>query len=115
MPVVITNCVLAVRHRVTAADGHGDRVAAGFGPAGFAYPANATENADVPLGTPGGRTWTIALDPALWPVAQQDMIVNPDTGQLWQVTSAQLMDHPIFPQVSYVQVQAHEYEGGTRA
>lgn len=115
MGVVIPNRNLAVRARLAGADGHGDRTAAGFAPAGAAYPANATANGNTPLGTPGGRTWSIALDPRLWPVRQQDMIVDPDTGQQWQVTSAQLTDHPLFPTVSYIQVQAHEYTTGTRA
>lgn len=115
MVVVIANCTLTVRHRIVGTDGHGDRTATGFGPAGAAYPGNATENGDTPLGTPGSRTWSLALDPALWPVYQQDMVVDPVSGQQWQVTSAQFMPHPLFPEVEHIQVQAHQYTTGTRA
>lgn len=115
MVVLITNRALALRPRQAGTDGHGDRVATGFGPPGNAYPGLAVINADTPLGTPGGRTWRLACDPRLWPVAQQDMILDPDSGQQWQVTSAQLHTSPVAPWLNWIAVEAREYDSGTRA
>jgi hypothetical protein len=108
--------MLALRCRAAAPDAHGDLAAAGFQPAGAAYPGIANIGPDAPPYQPGGRQWTLSCDPALWPVAQQDMIVDARSGQAWIVLSADLRTHTTFPLVSYIDIQAHSYDGdGTKA
>ncbi|HEY1668521.1 MAG TPA: hypothetical protein VGG54_22750 [Trebonia sp.] len=115
MVVIMANRQLAVRARIVRNDSHGDRVAAGFGDPGQAYPGLAQEQGDTPLGTPGDRTWVLDLDPAVWPVAQQDMVVDTVSGQQWNVTSAQLMTNVLMPFINHVRCEARLYAGGSGA
>jgi hypothetical protein len=115
MVVIITDRSLAVRHRIQAQDSHGDRIAAGFGDAGPALPGLAQIQPDTPLGQPGDRTWVLDLDPSLWPVAQQDMVVDPGSGLQWSVTSAQLLTNARMPLLDHIRVEARLYQGGSEA
>lgn len=116
MSVIMANRMLALQPRVATADAHGDMVPAGFGPQTAAYPGIANVGPDVPLYQMGGRTWTLDVDPALWPVGQQDMIVDAVTGEQWQVTSADLIQHTLMPLLDHVRITAHYYtEAGTKA
>lgn len=108
--------MLALRRRQVTADAHGDTTAAGFAAPGPAYPGIANIGPDTPPYQPGGRAWTLALDPALWPVGQQDMITDVGSCEQWIVLSADLRTHTVCPQISYVDIQAHSYNAeGTRA
>lgn len=111
----MANRTLGVRRRIVTDDSHGDRVAAGFTDPDTALPGLAQEQPDTPLGQPGGRTWIIDLDPRLWPVAQQDMVIDVDTGEQWNVTSAQLLQNTQFPVVNHVRIEARLFDGGSKA
>lgn len=113
MAVIISDRLLAVRHRAQSEDGHGDRVPAGFGPPSEALPGLAQEQPDTPLGTPGDRTWLLDLDPGLWPVYQQDMVLDPGSGQRWNVTSAQLRTNARMPLLNHVHVEARLFTSGS--
>lgn len=117
MAVIMADRQLAKRARVTGTDAHGDTTAAGFGDPGPAYPGIASMGGDVPEYQPGGRTWTITADPDLWPVAQQDLITDVDSGETWEVQSAQLVNHTIWPFLNHIEIQARTYStpGGTKA
>lgn len=116
MSVIMADRMLAVRSRIAAPDAHGDQAAGGFGPPGTAYPGIANIGPDVPLYQPGGRTWTLVVDDHLWPVNQQDLIVDVNTGDMWQVTSADLIRHTIMPLLDHIEIEAHSYTTeGTKA
>lgn len=116
MTVLMANRMLARRARIAGTDAHGDKTAAGFADPGPGYPGIATIGGDVAEYQPGGRTWTLAVHPALWPLEQQDLIVDVDSGEMWEVTSAQNIKHTLMPLLNYVEVQAHSYTAdGTKA
>lgn len=107
---------LGVRRRATGpADAHGDAYRGGWLELQGPHPGRAAEGPDVPEGQIEGRTWRIALDPRLWPVALGDLVVEPGTGAQWLVTSADLLTNNAAPEVDYIAVQAHlRTPAGTR-
>jgi hypothetical protein len=111
----MTDRSLAVRHRIMAEDSHGDRVATGFGTATAALPGLAQEQGDTPLGQVGDRTWVLDLDPSLWPVYQQDLVVDVANGLQWNVTSAQLLQNTRMPLLNHIRAEARLYQGGSEA
>lgn len=111
----MANRRLAVLPRTYATDTHGDRVPSGFGPQTPAYPGLAQIQGDSPLGQPGGRTWVLDLDPTLDPVNQQDMVIDPDSGEQWNATSAQLIRNTLMPLLDHIRVEARLYQGGSRS
>jgi exo-beta-1,3-glucanase (GH17 family) len=114
--VNLADRMLAVRARLVTADSHGDVTAAGFAAATAAYPGIANIGPDAPPYQPGGRQWTLAIDPALWPVSQQDMVVDVTSGEQWIVLSADLLQNTVFSVVNYVDVKAHSYNAeGSKA
>lgn len=116
MSVIMADRMLAVRSRIETPDTHGDLVADGFAAAGAPYPGIAVIGPDVPLYQPGGRTWTITADANLWPVNQQDLIVDVGSGEQWQVTSADLIRHTLMPLLDHIEIEAHSYTtAGTKA
>lgn len=112
MVVLINDRMLATRARTFAEDSHGDKVATGFGPASDAYPGLAQIGPDTPLGQPGDRPWVLDLDPALDPVSQQDLVVDVNSGEQWNVTSAQLITNAWFSQLNHIRVEARLYVTG---
>lgn len=117
MAVLLADRRLGVRRRGPGTVGaHGDRVPGGYGPVLGPMPGRAEEGPDVPEGQTGGRTWTLAVDPGLWPVTPGDLVVDAVTGQEWLVTSADLLKNNADSAVDYVAVRAHAHTGagGTR-
>ncbi|MEV8634264.1 hypothetical protein AB0395_21675 [Streptosporangium sp. NPDC051023] len=117
MAVLLPDRSLGVRRRTGGAIGsHGERTgytwAAMVGP----WPGRADEGPDTAIGEIEGRVWVLAVDPAAWPVYQKDLVVDPDSGQAWLVTSADLLEHTEYPEVSYIRVEGHArtVEGATR-
>jgi hypothetical protein len=113
----MANRRLGVRHRLLAVvDGHGNAVSGDWGLMLGPWPGRAEERPDVPMGRPGGRPWVLAVDPAAWPVGQVDLIVDPDSGQTWTVTSADLLANTAISDIDYVRIEGHLRTGtGTRA
>lgn len=111
MAVLLADRMLGARARVPgAADAHGDRYAASWGPLRGPWPGRGIEGPDVPAGQPGGRTWRLAVDPQAWPLYQDDLIVEVHRGAVvrdWLVTSADLMHHSVDPAVDYIRVEAN--------
>lgn len=107
MAVLLADRLLGVRARVTATDTHGYRSTPSWGPLGAALPGRAEQRPDAAIGATGGRTWVLALDPSLWPVGQQDLVVDPDADQWWLVTSADLIKNNADPAIDYIRVEAH--------
>lgn len=115
MTVLLADRRLSVRRQLFAeSDGHGGPVPDGWGSASPSRPGRAIEGPDVAFGESGGRTWTIAVDPANWPVYQGDLVVDADSGEEWLVTSADLMTNTIDPYVNYIRIEAHAYTAGTK-
>lgn len=108
MTVLLADRWLGVRRRATGPlDPHGDAYRGGWGSLQGPHPGRAAEGPDVPEGQPQGRTWRIALDPRLWPVAQGDLVADPGSGEQWLVTSADLLTNNAAPDVDYIAVEAH--------
>jgi hypothetical protein len=79
------------------------------------WPGRAEERGDVAIGQVGGRTWVLAVDPAAWPLYQQDMVVDADSHEEWLITDADLATNNADPVVDYIRVEAHlRATGGTR-
>lgn len=90
-----------------ATDGHGYTVLAPTAdPASESAPGRASQAADL--------TWTLGVDPNLWPIEAGDT-VGDDAGQEWIVVTADLIVNNADPTVDYIRVVAHDrYAGGTR-
>ncbi|MFF4777536.1 hypothetical protein ACFY05_32235 [Microtetraspora fusca] len=115
MSVLLPDRQLGVRRReAPAVDAHGDAVGGGWGGLLGPWPGRAEESGDVPAGLPGGRTWVLALDPAAWPVHQNDLVEDPRARMQWLVTSADLLKHNADPAIDYIRVEAHLRDAGTR-
>lgn len=107
MAVQLPNCALAVRPRAEVLDEHGfpmpGEAAALRGP----WPGRKAEDA-------AGR-WSLALDPAAWPIDEHTIVVEPATGAEWTVLTADLLTHNVVSIVDYVKVTAHLRVGADRA
>lgn len=114
MAVLLTDRRLGVRRQtVPAPDAHGDLPGGAWGPLIGPWPGRGEEGDDVPAGGIGGRVWLMGVDPQGWPVRRGDLIVDPDTGEEWLVTTARLIRNNADPVVDYVRVEAHLREGGS--
>lgn len=115
MTVLLANRSMGIRRRTVTMDAHGDRAKSGYGVLAGPWPGRAEEKDDAPIGQVGGRPWVLAVDPAAWPVNQQDVIVDVDSKQEWVVTKADLRTNNIQNFVDYVRVEAHaRTAAGTR-
>lgn len=99
MGVLLPNCALAVARMGEQEDAFGDRVSAGQGPTSPAHPGNAVERSD--------GTWSLALDAALWPIREHDLVIDP-AGRQWVVVSSSVNRNPLVPEIDFVQVEAVE-------
>lgn len=83
---------------------HGERLPSSWGPFLGPFPGRTEEQAD--------GTWQVAIDPSLWPVRQNDLIIAV-TGGSWLVRSSDLIQNNYDPMVDYVQTTAlHRISGG---
>lgn len=108
MVVLMDNCILGVRRRKVAEgrDSYGDRVASGWGPVtGGVLPGRRNEQAD--------GMWALAVDPSLWPVRQDDLVISTD-GATWLVATSDLIQNSEDDYVNYVRLSARlRSQGGT--
>lgn len=107
MSVLLPNAVLGLRRRVDGArDAHGSPLPTGWGPVEGPADGLLNEQTDA--------TWIIGLDPALWPVRQNDMVIDTATGGAWLVDTAHLAQHPIDSTVNWVRCTGRQRgNGGT--
>lgn len=83
MSILLPNALLGVRRRVDGTrNSHGELVAAGWGTFIGPYNGRTNEKSD--------GTWALGLDPALWPVRKDDLVINL-TGGSWLVQTSDLI------------------------
>ena len=107
MTVRLPNARLGLRRRQAGvANSHGERTAAGWGVFEGPYAGRANEKAD--------GTWALGLDKALWPVREDDLVINL-TGGSWLVQTSDLIELNIpNSHVDWVRVTGlHRGVGGT--
>lgn len=97
--VLLPNTNLTVRRRVneTTRNEHGEDVLDGWTAPGPFFPGRTKENDD-------GR-WSLAVDPALWPVRTGDLIVD-QAGSAWSVQFVHNIKNNYDDYVNYVQINA---------
>lgn len=107
MTVLMPNAQLGIRRRVEGVrDSHGDRVPTGWGA--------MTDPLDGLLKEEADSTWIVGLDPSLWPVRQNDMVIDGATGGAWLVTTANLITHSLDDTVNWIRCTANQRgNGGT--
>lgn len=104
MSVLLPNAQLGVRRRAAdAVDALGDEIPGTPGPLEGPWPGRAAETAD-------GR-WTLAVDPAAWPVREHDLVTEPG-GRTWAVDTAQLIRNNYDPSVDWIRVAARQVVAG---
>lgn len=105
MAVLLTNTQLGVRRQAVAGvDEHGAPLPAAWGLAEGPWPGRTEERAD--------GSWRLGVDPAGWPLAERDLVVEPATGREWLVVSADLRTNNADPAVDWVAVSAYERTAG---
>lgn len=103
--VLLPNAQLGLRRRyVGATDAHGAELPAGWGEIEGPLDGFQNEQPD--------STWVLGLDPSLWPVRQNDMVISADTGAAWLVTTADLIVHPVDDTVNWIRLTANQRAGG---
>lgn len=106
MAVQLTNCVLGVRNRpAVTLDVHKMPVPGAEGALRGPWPGRKKEAQD--------RSWTLALDPGAWPVAEHDVVEEPASGSRWTVVVADLVTNVADPLVDYVRVEARVQVSGS--
>lgn len=101
----MVNAQLGLRRRYEGGrDPHGDNVPTGWGAVDGPLPGFQSEQPD--------STWVLGLDPALWPVRQNDMVIAGGTGAAWLVTTAKLIKHPVDSTVDWIRLTANQRAGG---
>lgn len=104
MTVLLPNAKLGIRRRFDGEqDAHGDDVPTGWGALTGPLDGYQEEQAD--------STWVLGVDPSLWPVRQNDMVIA-DTGSAWLVTTANLIKHPVDSTVDWIRLTANQRAGG---
>ncbi|MDB4873225.1 MAG: hypothetical protein JWL97_4229 [Gemmatimonadales bacterium] len=109
MAVLLSDCRLGVRRQLAGAvDGHGDRRPGGWAALVGPWPGRAAEGPDAPgpVDATSSREWTLAVDPAGWPIRRGDLVAEV-AGREWLVLSADLLPNGADPSVSYVKVKGH--------
>ncbi|MER5322358.1 hypothetical protein [Streptosporangium roseum] len=108
MAVVAANIRVGVRRPVVELDGHGTRVAAGYGPAEGPLPARvvAEPGSDSNPET-GPGMWVLAVDPEFWPLdGGEHLVEDGGPGRVWTVLSAEHRPSAFDPQIAYVRAEA---------
>lgn len=107
MSVLLSNAKLGLRRRYDGTlDTHGDSVPTGWGAVTGPLDGYQQELPD--------STWVLGLDPSLWPVRQNDMVISGDTGGAWLVMTADLIKHPVDSTVDWIRLTANQRgNGGT--
>lgn len=110
MVVLLPNCVLGVRHLLVDEDrdDYGERVPLGWGgvAGGLLLDGRRNEQAD--------GMWALAVDPSVWPVRQDDLIIATD-GATWLVDTSDLIQNAYDDYVDYVRLTARlRTMGGTQ-
>jgi hypothetical protein len=97
--VILSDGSYSVRKRTHeyTRDGHGTPVPGSPGSASAALPGAATEQPD--------GTYTLRLDPALWPLREDDLIDGPSS-RTWIIESAVLRVNNADSAIDYVAVTA---------
>jgi hypothetical protein len=105
--VLLTNASLGLRRRVDGArDAHGSPLPTGWG--ALVGPADGLLNEQP------DATWVVGLDPTLWPVRQNDMVIDAVTGAAFLVDTAKLAQHPVDDTVNWIRCTARQRgNGGT--
>lgn len=107
MSVLLSNASLGLRRRVEGArDSHGSPLPTGWGSVQGPAAGFLNEQPDA--------TWIVGLDPTLWPVRQNDMVIDGTTGGAWLVDTAKLVAHPVDDTVNWIRCTARQRgNGGT--
>jgi hypothetical protein len=102
--VLMPNARLTVRRRTQGTrDAYGQRVNAGWGPLGAFHDGRTNETADA--------TWNLGIDPALWPIRRDDLIIS-ESGGSWLVQTADLIRNNLDSYVDWVRVTAQHRSNG---
>lgn len=107
MSVLLPNAVLGLRRRIDGArDDHGSPLPTGWG--------SLDGPADGYLNEQTDATWIVGLDPTLWPVRQNDMVIDTSNGAAWLVDTAKFAKHPYDSTVDWIRCTARQRgNGGT--
>lgn len=107
MSVLLPNAVLGLRRRVEGGrDPHGTPLPTGWGE--MIGPADGMLNEQTDAG------WVLGLDPDLWPVRQNDMVIDAGTGGAWLVDTVHLATHPVDSSVNWIRCTGRQRgNGGT--
>jgi hypothetical protein len=101
--VLLPNTDLGLRRRTEGVrNAHGERVGGDWAPVGEFYPGRTNERAD------GG--WALGVDPSLWPVRKDDLIVDRD-GTEWLVETSDLIRNNYDSRVDWVRVTGYQRTG----
>lgn len=105
MSVLLPNATLGVRRRsdATERNSHGQRVPAGWGPVVGFRDGRTSENAQ--------GTWNLGVDPDLWPVRKDDLVID-TAGSSWLVVTADLIRNNYDSTVDWVRITANRRSGG---
>lgn len=97
MPVLMPNASLGVRGRAEGLvrNSHGERVLAGWTAMSALHPGRTREQSD--------GTWSLGVDPALWPVRVGDLVVS-DGGAGWLVQTTTLIRNNLDPRADWVRI-----------
>jgi hypothetical protein len=104
--VLLPNASLGLRRRVEGPrNSHGEHTADGWGPFQGPYDGRTNETS--------GGTWSLGVDPRLWPVRVGDLIISV-TGGSWLVQTSDLICNNYDSSVDWVRVSAlHRTANGT--
>lgn len=103
MSVLIVNAMIGIRRRDFTIDAHGTLVPGPEGPVETPMPGLTRERGD------GG--WTLSVDEALWPVRENDVLIDVGTGREWLVLTADHLRNELDCLVNYVRCDARERQG----
>lgn len=105
MAVLLPNAQLGVRRRndAVARNARGERIPAGWGSLIGFHEGRINEKAD--------GSWALGVDPELWPVRKDDLIVS-STGMAWLVTTSDLIQNNFDHRVDWVRVTGQHRGGG---
>jgi len=96
---------LGVQHRAAGAeDGHGELVVGAPGGLLGPWPGRGHERGD--------GSWLLSVDPAAWPLAADDLVVDSDAGLEWSVLEAERMQSSVDPGIDFIRATGRLRVGG---